>query len=213
MNESNHPKWVELDALFLGDKNEQAALHVAGCMLCSKYLASLGESPIGFPHPSLPQREKGGWRFLAAAAAFAALVLTVWSGSEQTRAKSTPAVSVYTKHQERIELWDGKTPFQSGDAIRFEIFSGAMKSVAVLSRPVGEEPTLLYQGNLSAEPTTLLPLSFSFDEAPEPENVAVVLSAQSLDPATLQNIARHERRDPSVWVTHLQFPKTKKAAQ
>lgn len=215
----NHPTWVELDALYLGDVNEQASHHVGQCTQCADYLASLSAPTLNaqsiLPRIQLgtrtPRRSFVGPTFAALAAAL--VVFSVWPRAEQTRPKSTPAISVYTRQKERIELWDGKATFQNGDAIRFEIFSSEMKSVAVLSWPPGQDPQLLYQGQLSADATTLLPLSFSFDEAPEPENVVVVLSAQSLDLSKLQNAARQERRDSAVWVTRFQFPKTTKVRQ
>lgn len=205
----SHPSWVELDALHLGAADASQLQHVTSCAQCGDYLERL-KAPLppaawlsSAAVPS-PRRLRPMWTALAAAMVVALLLVAI-PPVDETRAKSAPAVSVFARHNDRVELWDGRTPFHAGDAIRFEVYGGAMGAVTVLS--LNGEPKVLYQGPIRGEPRTLLPLSFTFDAARGPESVAVVLSLEPLDAAGLRQAIANDTRTESVWVTRLTFPK------
>ncbi len=212
----SHPTWVELDAHYLRNDSQTVRSHVDSCEECRAHLERLSEplEPAAWLTTIKPQPARrhmfGG---LALAGALAVGVMLSPTSTPQIRSKSAPAVSVFAKRDERVELWDGRSAFRTGDAIRFEVFSGAMREVAVLSESPNHEVTVLYQGAVEGDLSTLLPMSLRFDSASGPGQVVVVMSAMQLDALQLRAAAIRETRNESIWVTRLSFPKVKSSEQ
>jgi hypothetical protein len=134
------------------------------------------------------------------------LLLFVWQQVPGVRPKSTPAVSVFARHQGRVVRWDGVTALVPGDAIRLEVFSTDLLHL-IVSSPDG---TRLYEGAVVASEATVLPVSFTLDAARGPEPLDVVLSKGPLSDRELHAALKQGRTDASIWVIHLVVPKETK---
>ncbi len=212
----NHPSWVELDAYYLRNDSQTVRSHVDLCQECRAHLERLNEplEPAAWLKTIKPQpARRHVLGALALAGALAVGLMWFPTSVPQIRSKSAPAVSVFAKRDERVELWDGRFAFRAGDAIRLEIFSGGMREVAVLSESPNHEFTVLYQGAVEGDVSTLLPLSLRFDSASGPEQVVVVMSATQLDALQLRAAAAQDTRNEAIWVTRLSFPKVKSSEQ
>jgi hypothetical protein len=200
-----HPTPLQLDALFLGEPLPELAAHVSACESCSRYLERL-RAPIALPswlREVEPPRTRRLWSIPALA--IAGMIFAVWltPPASTLRAKTAPGIAVYARQGEHVTLWDGRSPFRAGDAIRFEIDSGDLHSVALVTH----DARVIYQDELAGTGPALLPLSLTFDAEPGPEGLVVVLSRSRLPAEELLRATRELPRDQGVWTTRFVFPK------
>jgi hypothetical protein len=206
---TTHPTWLDLDALHLGEQDEAVSAHARGCGSCRAYLERLGQPGDAPPwlsaltHPA-PRRS---WVAVGAAAMVTVMAALVAGPllRQEVRPKAAPAVAVYARHGSRVALWDGRSPFSPGDAVRFEVATEGFTYVTVAAAsPAGL--VRLYDGAPAAG-SPLLPVSFTFDDSPDAEVAYVVFSRGRLEDAALREAMRLGRRDVQVWVTSLRFPR------
>jgi hypothetical protein len=204
---ASHPTWLELDAHHLGANDTGIAQHVASCASCTEYLKRLAE-PVPVPMwLGRVERRRPRWHLRVAAGAglalAASLLVSVFMPGDRVRPKGQPSVAVFARQKDRVELWDGRTRFRRGDAVRFEVYAGVSKHVTVTS----PARVRLYDAAVASGQRTLLPLSFVFDADPGDETVFVVLSPDVLSDAALADALEHEPHDSKAWVIHLVLPK------
>lgn len=182
MNSSAHPSRRELDLIHLGAGTETSRRHAEICGICGAHLARLA-APVAVPQwvmaeASPPRKSWRHWSIggiSVAAAAF--LVLAVISPSDALRSKGgLPGVSVFRKHGSRVERWDGQFPVEPGDLLRLEIAPQGFRRIRVSSPASDGNSNLLYEGELPARTSSLLPVSFAVDPAGSRETLRVELS-------------------------------------
>jgi hypothetical protein len=208
----------ELDVYWASGRSGDAtvAAHVADCDRCRAYLASLdalAESGPAIAFPS-PQRRapapRRAWAIAAGALALAAgLALYVHGGPPANDGyvgiKGTPGVQLLLHRDHDTHLWDGHSPLHPGDALALRVACEGLKRVVVATPgpsgwarlssttcPAGDDP---------------LPFTLQVDSEPGDEKLAVVLSQDELDDATLQKAIAETHRSADVWVLSFVMPK------
>ncbi|MBS1151827.1 MAG: hypothetical protein H6Q89_3525 [Myxococcaceae bacterium] len=205
-----HPSFLKLDRHALGVDVPEVATHLAGCPQCSAHVARILQ-PAPVPHslaaavrPVRSGRSLLGW-LLAPAALVAAALLVLLPGTPEVRSKGAPALAVFVRHAEQVSRWDGKTPLSAGDAVRLEVAPSQFPYVTVL-QPGAPEAKVLYEGEVQAQGTVLLPPSWTLDGAPGPERLTVVFSHAALSPTQRDQLAEVPRT-PHLWTLPLLLPK------
>lgn len=180
--------------------------HVAECERCSAYLAHLGEldaRPFALP-VARPRR-----RFVIAfafAALALALVLLVWrrdSRPAYVATKSAPAVQVLLRRDGRLSVWNGSDAIRPRDTLALRLACEAMTRVVVLVRD-RDQWTQAFDGPCLDE---VLPFTLVVDDEPGDERIAVLLSASTLDQASVVRAIDLQTQRADVWALQYVFTK------
>jgi hypothetical protein len=215
---SAHPSSLQLDALSLGAGEASTAAHVKECARCAAHLSRVEQN---LPVPSwvgeLGSSQRGRlrrrfwlyrWSLVAVVvvAGGAALVRLKPRTAEQLDpgAKGTPSIAVYIKRGGAVSLWDGQAPVQPGDAVQLKVAAEGYSRVTVSAVQEGML-TQLYAGPAAGE--TLLPRSWTVDDAPGPEVMLVAFSRSPLSKAGQEAALASLPRTREIWATRLQLAK------
>jgi len=213
-----HPSMLQLDALSIGAADPATAAHVQACARCAAHIARVQQS---LPVPAWvrelgasPRRRIRGWSWLhrwsmvGVTVLFAGAVLLrtqPWNSDHvDRRAKGAPSIAVYIKHQGSVSLWDGQAPVQPGDAVQLKVAPEGYPRVTVSALQDGTL-TPLYEGTAAGE--TLLPRSWTLDDAPGPEVLLIAFSRSPLTKAGQEAALATLPRTSEVWATRLQLVK------
>ncbi len=183
MTQTRHPSFFELDQLHLGHEAPRVRAHAETCPECRAHLGAL-EVPIAVPSwvpaaaaPRTPFSFRRLWLLAPMAAALGVGALMVRPTAPPAELESAgvkggaPAVGLYVKRGSTVLLWDGHATFAPGDSVRLQIARAGFTHVRV------EGSTgVLYDAELSAAPSELLPVSWTLDAAPGPEQLWVALT-------------------------------------
>jgi hypothetical protein len=210
-----HPSTLQLDALALGADDPKAAAHVRDCARCAAHVTRVQQTlPVPAWVRELGAFRRGKWSWLHRLAIagvvvlFAAGVLVQrkpWNVHQIDRgAKGTPSVAVYIKRQGTVSLWDGQAPVQAGDGVQLKVAPRGYVRVTV-STLQGGTLTELYQGPTAGE--TLLPRSWTVDDAPGPEVLLIAFSRSPLSKAGQEAALATLPRTAEIWATRLRLEK------
>jgi hypothetical protein len=220
---STHPSFLELDRAALGAGAPETAHHVKDCARCQSYARTVQTPPPLVPWIAELQAKGTPGRMppllwlMGGGLAFAVLLvagLRLWPAAPtpddlQVRplvaSKGGPTVAVYIKREERVSLWDGRSPIRVGDRIQLEVAPGGFSRLTLAS--LGDEPELLYAGPIEPTHPAMLPVSFLVDGNSGAERLALGLSRQALTAEALVTAAAAHRRDASLWTTELVLTK------
>jgi len=208
-----HPSFLELDRHALGAGRADTAAHVASCETCRARLIDIGQVGPASDAPAWAlrleprQRPLFGWltarrvRPLGWGVTAFACVFALWlaSGHLGTRpigtgvdsyvgTKGGPALWLYVKHGERIDIWNGTDPVHPGDLLRLKVQPARYRHISVFTAS-GKTPAAyarLYDGPVAAP--TALPFSWKVDAQPGDETLVVVLASESVSPDEVANV-------------------------
>jgi hypothetical protein len=233
-----HPSFLALDRVALGAASAELTAHVAGCEACRGYVGALTSAPtasdrdLALVKDRIRQRRRW-WRWrtallggggLVAAAAYA-VVLAVMPRARVAApgddadaylgSKGLPSVSIYVKHGQRSDLWDGRRPVTAGDRLRLKVDPGPHHRVQVYSSsppapPDSGAPALLYAGAVAPGQGTILPDAWEVDAAPGAEQLLVVFGDRAIEPAWAAWL--RGRIDPGYALLTFVLPKARAAA-
>ncbi len=216
---SAHPSMLQLDSMSLGGGDASTAAHVKGCARCAAHMARVQQAlpvPAWVRELGPPRRGRlRSWSWLYRWSVVAAVVLVAgggvllgvkpWNADQFDRgAKGTPSIAVYIKRDGAVSLWDGQAPVQAGDAVQLKVAAEGYSRVTVSTVQDGTL-TQLYAGPAAAD--SLLPRSWTVDDAPGPEVLLVAFSRSPLTKAGQQAALATLPRTREVWATRLQFVK------
>lgn len=205
-----HYSPLELDIAYATDPtlahDPELAAHVAECTQCGAYLRDLGglaAAPVVAPQRGKRRVLPALTATLALAAAVLLFVKTRPTEPTYVGTKGTPGVQLLVRRAGATKMWDGREPLRPGDALALHVACEGHARVTVAASANGRWSAL----NESACPDkpAVLPFTLVVDDAPGPENVAVVVTDAPVDPSTLRTTI--ESPDPSSWVTRLTLPK------
>jgi len=206
MTPPSHPSFLELDRIQLGAGSAQAREHLAHCSACAEHFkrldmpAPVPQAVVGLEKQKITSPWKK-WPMLVLAATSALVVLLVPTVINQThksdvlRVKAgNPAIAVFIKRGDTTTLWDGLSSVHPGDQIRLEVAPSGFRHVRVTAPTTSGASQVLYEGDVPADRSSLLPLSFQVDESGTSEMLDITLSNGPVFART--------------WSTHLLFTKT-----
>jgi hypothetical protein len=205
-----HPSAFELDVFFVDGKcgDEGVESHLEACVRCRRYVEELER------WANEPLRSKWAvppWMTTAAGAlvltAITVLAARSFGTEHETRrvekTAGAPGIEVLLR-RERISIWDGRSPLESGDtvALRMDCRGFSEVTLAVEENEVGWQP--LFEGVC---PPDGQPLRFALvpDDKPGQKHVAVVFRNQKLDGAALASAVRNVTRTSDAWTIDLDF--------
>ncbi len=209
-----------LDVYWAQGRSGDATLdaHVASCERCRAYLASLdGLAQNGPTLPALaalpskrvrPIERRWVLPLVGSLSLAAGLALFVYSRPPSERyvgIKGTPAVQVLLHRDRDTRIWDGRSPLRPGDALALRVACEGLKHVVVATP--GESGWSPLSSTACPAGDDPLPFTLQVDSEPGDEKLAVVLSQDELDLATLQKAIAETRRSADVWVSSFVMPK------
>jgi hypothetical protein len=204
---TDHPSRLRLDALALGAQDAQAATHADGCAECSAHLNAV---KVQLPVPrwvgeiEAAPRTRGIWRLVFAAVAMmivAVIGVLATPRAPAVQAKGAPDVQVWVNHAGHVAVWDGKTPLQPGDSVRFDIASAGYSHLTVAELQDGRVYQVLHSADVGPREATP---AWSVDDQGSREEIGVVLSNGPLGDAALQAGLQGQG---GVWSKSWVFPK------
>ncbi|MET0795622.1 MAG: hypothetical protein ABW061_29160 [Polyangiaceae bacterium] len=220
-----HPSFLALDRVFLGDALPEVSTHLSDCEECRSYLESLPQLSLASDFGSVQRLIAAKPRFSLAwiltpvalvAAACAVLLFTFHpparlSGGEEAYvgAKGFRSVWIYVKRGTDTQLWDGKRSLVAGDRVRLKIDPGGYHHIQVYSLSEPRNPILLYEGPLVPGQNLMLPEAWEIDDSPAAEQLIVVFSNASVQPAWQE--WREGRAGPGVALLSFTLPKVGRA--
>ena len=209
---TDHPSFLDLDRLALGDSDPRVAAHVEDCATCQEQVFRVRQ-----PAPMQPwvaaigarsRRRRTWWLGAIAGVASVASVVAINARrpADDRGAKGIPSVALYVKRGEAVTLWDGHAAFAPGDALRIKISPQGFQRVAVAAVQ-GDTVTELYAESLSARGESVLPPSWTLDATPGPDALLLVFSHAPLSEEALRRAAAQLPRTNDVWATRLTLEK------
>lgn len=209
------PSTFALDVYFAAGAQGDAKLaeHIAGCARCTAYLqqlAALAEKSAPLPPATARSTRRPAW--IAAGAfvsACAAVALFLNAGDNYVGSKGLPGVQALIRSAGQANVWDGKSPLRSGDAIALRTDCDHFSHVAVaVPAAQGGKPKhwkLVFAGSCKEhEP---LPFTLVTDDSPGEEQIEIVFSRAALPDAALQQAIAGRKRSDTTWVITLLLPK------
>jgi hypothetical protein len=188
-----------------GTRDLELEQHLRGCDHCRSYVEHLGaldRQPI-----ATRARPKRSWFVIAAALAFALVILVVaWPrhlAAPTVAIKGEPGVQVLVHRGAETTVWDASQPLRARDALALRVACDAMTHVAVLV-PDQAGWRLAFDGACQAG---VLPFTLVVDDQPGVEQTAVVVSQTPLDATALQRAVEQQTRTAAIWTTRFTFTK------
>ncbi len=165
--------------LALGDAEDPTRAHVAQCTQCQSYVQQVSTGTVLPPDLRVRALEKRSgksrWAWLGAGLALAAaavLVVVVAPLDSGLRTKSVaPALELFVKRGDSVKRWDSISPVVAGDRLLLRVDSAGYTHTRVLAGDA-----VLFEGELPADRSTPLPVSFKVDAAEGSEHLRVELS-------------------------------------
>jgi hypothetical protein len=105
----------------------------------------------------------------------AAIVARTQQRGPEGSAPAQPAVAVFIKRGNHVARWDGRSPVQPGDLLSVELVAERFRRVRVISRSKSGTGTP-YQGDVPADRSWLLPVTFEVDDRDLTHILDIVLS-------------------------------------
>lgn len=102
-------------------------------------------------------------------------------GQEWLAAKGAPSFAIFVKRGEKLALWDGESPLIPGDRLRIRVAPHEFTHVALGSLDESGSWSVLYRGELGANPDVLLPGSWEVDGTPGKEHLVIALDRRPVD--------------------------------
>lgn len=221
--ETGHPSYLELDRAVLGLDSPGLREHLACCELCRAHVERARLAPpmptwvreLRAPPPPRPWWAPRPWLLVptfAVAAVFVGLLLVFPSTPTPTDApyigvKGAPVVTVYIKHGEQVEPWDGRSPVLPGDRLRLHVSAAGYRHVLVGTRAEDSRWVPLYEAPLERA-DVLLPASWRVDASGgEREELLIIFSQAVVAEEELDELAAREPQDEALWTTRLVLPK------
>jgi hypothetical protein len=202
-----HPSRLKLDAYALGAQDSDTAAHAVSCAECSAHLNAV---KVTLPVPrwvgevGAPPRTGGLWRLVFAGVAMmviAGIGFVAMPRTPAVQAKGTPDVQVWVSHAGHAAVWDGTTPLQPGDMVRFDIASAGYSHLTVAELQDGRVTEVLHSAPVASREATP---AWRVDDVGSREEIGIVLSNGPLGDAALQAGLQGQG---GVWSKQWVFPK------
>jgi hypothetical protein len=220
-NDDLHPSYLELDRARLGVASPSTEEHLRRCTRCADHVKAV---QVQLPVPSWVHQEatragratlQAPWRWIGVAATavmVGLLVILAVKGVDVTPPppsevnpqialkEANPSVAVYVKRGERVMLWSGDVPLETGDRIRLQVAPGKYSHIVVSTADASGADKVLYEGDLETKDPAFLPVSFRLEGPQSSESLEITLSSRAGG-----GDAGNRGRD--VWTKKLVLPK------
>ncbi len=232
----SHPSFLALDRAALGEASAEVRAHLKECPRCAEHVAAVSRpAPVPTWVSELgdapPPRATKGWLWglgLAACAALAvaivvALVLperapsrvpATWPQRDSSevllsnpRGGSPPTVTLSIQRGEELRPWDGRSPVQAGDGLRFRVSPEGFSHVTVAAAD-GTTWRVLHARPVQPGLPVLLPPEARWEVRGdrESERLLVVFSDKPVDLSQASQWHAVPQRTDSLWTLGWTLP-------